>query len=492
MAQDLSFFDYKRAVVADYERPGRNRPMSAHLLGDKTSFYQLSFHNRGSVELEYKLLNMLVQVEELPVHYKNQANHYLESAALFLLRDAKIADNTAEAEGYEAKLAEFQKLRTVQNQPSAAAVATESEWRQSVDTFYKDVYAFASAPTRISTFVRLLSYLNLYRLLTVFSRLSFKFFWNLAAERQWIDAQDKFFGISLQRAALDLPTNFLNFLSVSLFALRLGTHAAAIIKHALSQRKGEKEISVWDRVLKEFSARMMHIMNDIAWVFINLLTNYAAYWQIADPIANAMLALTLVWDCVWLCIHFYREERDWSKKKLELETWRDRTPNSYDRAITVFQLRMLADLQIETRAKYAFMILAGLSITTSYLIFLAGISAMVSAICLVVCVLGFAMYGSADEFAGMMRAYFGELKIKDELSKNTAKFFNTFTQTLLPPFIVMGLLSLGWQVAFLGAIAAVAYAYLPRNLGLGGTAPQQVDAALPLADAEVIHEALRG
>ena len=115
MAQDLSFFDYKRAVVADYERPGRNRPMSAHLLGDKTSFYQLSFHNRGSVELEYKLLNMLVQVEELPVHYKNQANHYLESAALFLLRDAKIADNTAEAEGYEAKLAEFQKLRTVQN-----------------------------------------------------------------------------------------------------------------------------------------------------------------------------------------------------------------------------------------------------------------------------------------------------------------------------------------------------------------------------------------
>lgn len=485
MATDLSFFEYKRTVSDGYERKS-----TVALFSDlnKTQFYRFSFDNRRSIELDYRLLNMLVQVEDLPEHYKRQAEYYIEAGARFLLRDAEIADNTAEAKNYADRLADIA-LQKAQVAQRGAVLATESEWQKSVNRFYKDLYYFLASFSHISNFITVLSYANLYRLVTAFSRLSFKFFWILASERHWLDAQDKLFGYTIQRPALDIPAAGLNFISVAVFALRLVAHGLMIYKHAASQREGEKDIAVWDRIMREFSTRMMHIMNDIAWVIINLFTNYTAVWGISDPVANALVGLTLVWDCSWLVIHWYREERDWAKQQKILEDWRDQATNSFDRELTGFELRMLADLQLETRAKYAFMILAGLSITTSYLLFLAGISGLVSATALCVCVVGFAMYGSADEFAGIIRAYFGDLKIRNEREMMMTKFFTTFTKTLLPPFIVMGLLSLGWQVAVLGAFAAVAYSYAPAKWdcfgpgGAGGSPPQEVFVIPTMAEA---------
>jgi len=467
MTADLSFFDYKKEVIKGYESPSTDAPFN-HL--NDTDFYRFSFYNRSSAELQYKLLNMLVKVYELPQEYRAQAEYYIEAGARFLKRDADIADNTAEAKNYAEKIDYFERRR-VPNQQSA--VATLTEWQKSVDRFHKDLDYFASAPWHVSKIITLLSYTNLYRLVTLFSRLSFKFFWTLASERHWIDAQDKLFSFSLQRPALDIPAAGLNFISVALFAARLAAHGAMIYKHARSKRPGEKDIDPWDRALQEFYARLINIMNDIAWVIINLLTNYAAVWGIADPLANALVTVTLIWDCSWLVIHWVREERAWAKEKTQLLNWNNPRANPIDREITSCSLLMLEDLQLETRAKYAFMILAGASIMTSYLLFLAGISALVSTVALCVCVVGFAMYGSADEFAGVVRAYFGKLKISGEREEMRTKFFNTFTKTMVPPFIVMGLLSLGWQVAVLGAIAAVAYSYAPAKWDCRGIPPEE-------------------
>ena len=475
MTADLSFFDYKSEVITGYKSKSNVSPF--HHLGD-TDFYRFSFYNRGSAELQYKLLNMLVKVENLPQRYIDQAEYYIEAGARFLKRDADIADNTAEAKNYAEKIYYFEKRRAPDEQ---AVDATMTDWQKSVDRFHKDLEYFVSAPWHVSKIITLLSYTNLYRLVTLFSRLSFKFFWNLASERHWIDAQDKLFGYALQRPALDIPAAGLNFISVALFAARLAAHGAMIYKHARSERAGEKDIDPWARAWQEFCARLINIMNDIAWVFINLLTNYAAVWGIADPLANALVTVALIWDCSWLVIHWVREERAWAKEKKHLEDWREKSTDCNDQALTDFNLRMLADLQLETRAKYAFMILAGASIMTSYLLF--GISALVSTVALCVCVVGFAMYGSADEFAGVVRAYLGDLQIRGEREEMRAKFFNTFTKTMLPPFIVMGLLSLGWQVAVLGAIAAVAYSYAPAKWDCRGIPREEVDALPPMADA---------
>ena len=473
MTADLSFFDYKKEVIKGYESRSTDAPFNN--LND-TDFYRFSFYNRSSAELQYKLLNMLVKVDELPTEYRAQAEYYIEAGARFLKRDADIADNTAEAKNYAEKIDYFEKRKAPDDQ---AVDATLTEWQKSVDRFHKDLDYFASAPSHVSKIITLLSYTNLYRLVTLFSRLSFKFFWTLASERHWIDAQDKLFGFSLQRPALDIPAAGLNFISVALFAARLAAHGAMIYKHARSKRPGEKDIDPWDRALQEFYARLINIMNDIAWVIINLLTNYAAVWGIADPLANALVMVALAWDFSWLVIHWVRENRAWNQEKTQLEAWANHSTDSNEQGFILFQLRMLADLKLETHAKYAFMVLACAAIIASYTLFLAGISALVSTVALCVCVVGFAMYGSADEFAGVVRAYFGELKISGEREEMRAKFFNTFTKTMVPPFIVMGLLSLGWQVAVLGAIAAVAYSYAPAKWDCRGITPEEGN-VLPL------------
>lgn len=455
-----NFFDYKQDVLARYERTG-----TADVVNDlnDTEFYHLSFYNRTTAELDYKLLSLLVQVRDLPEACRNRAKFYLKEGAQFLLRDANIADNSAEAKKYQDTITELNRIALVQDPAD-----TRTEWQKSVARFHTDLKGLAATRNHVSKLITLISYLNLYRLVTVFSKLSFKFFWNLAADWKWLDAQNNFFGYSIQRTALDLPTNFLNFLSVAIFAARLAARGGVIYKHAISERVGEKDIPVYDRIMREFSTGMINIMNDIAWVIINLLTNYAAYWGIADPLANTLLAMTLAWDCSWLFIHWYREERDMGMrvgKEGELNLWRTQNQNiNLNEGMFIgYQLQMLADMKLEVRAKYIFSIVAALSITTGYLIFLAQISALISTLCLVICVIGFAMYGSADEFGSFIRARFGQMQLEGERAAMQTKFINTFFQTLLPPFIVMGLLSLGWQTAFLGAVGAVAYSYMPAR-----------------------------
>ncbi|NDH68536.1 MAG: hypothetical protein EBY22_11670 [Gammaproteobacteria bacterium] len=115
MTADLSFFDYKKEVIKGYESRSTDAPFN-HL--NDTDFYRFSFYNRSSAELQYKLLNMLVKVDELPQEYRAQAEYYIEAGARFLMRDADIADNTAEAKNYAEKIDYFERRR-VPNQQAA-------------------------------------------------------------------------------------------------------------------------------------------------------------------------------------------------------------------------------------------------------------------------------------------------------------------------------------------------------------------------------------
>ena len=203
---------------------------------------------------------------------------------------------------------------------------------------------------------------------------------------------------------------------------------------------------------------------------MNALTNFGL---LSDPVSNALLAVTLVYDCTWLAIHWYRKERDLLLKQTELIAWKNEPGNSHDIEntddieITELQLIMLKDMQWEIRCKYAFTIVACLSIITSYLLFLAAISAAVSTVCLFICVGGFAMYGSADEFGGWMRAEFGALKLQNERDTIRAKLFKHFTQAFCSPVLVMGLMAFSWQVAFLAAAGAFMIQYLPEKWEFG-------------------------
>jgi hypothetical protein len=149
--------------------------------------------------------------------YKKHSENFIEAGARFLLRDAEIADNSAEARHYQDKITYFERRRA--GIPvSPVAQASGNQWQTAWERLQNDAGYWFAARLHMSRFITLLSYLNLYRLVTVFARFSVKFFWLLSAELQWLDAQDRLLGIvPVQRNDLVLPAAWLNFLSVFYF-----------------------------------------------------------------------------------------------------------------------------------------------------------------------------------------------------------------------------------------------------------------------------------
>ena len=109
-----------------------------------------------------------------------------------------------------------------------------------------------------------------------------------------------------------------------------------------------------------------------------------------------------------------------------------------------------------------FSILAGLSIMTSYLLVLAMASAVVSAIGLTICVVGFGMYASADEFAAWGRAHYAKApQIANAEEKARAAFFKAWAKATLTPLLIVAAFSISWQIAVLALIFIAARPYLP-------------------------------
>ncbi len=453
---DLSFFDYKKTVLAEYTAAKSVTPFDK--LTD-TEFYSLSFHNRTMFELEYQLLETVLKTKHLPQRFELEAAYYLETLAHFLARDARIAGNTAEEAKYLGKIKAFATVSAVP-MPS-----TETEFRKSLNQFYQDCSDFLSTPFHVSKVITLLSYLNLYRLLTLFSRLSCKSFWTLAQDNHWIDANNHLLGRPINRSILDNTADLFNFLSVSLFALRLVAHLSMIVKHATSQREGEKDIHSGLRAFQEFYVRMAHIMNDIVWLIINFLTNYPSLSGISDPLANTLLVCTLVYDSLSLVALWYVKEKEWFAQHQALIGWKSKGNANLNRdemTLTDLNIVLLKDLRFEMRVKYAFSILAGLSIMTSYLLVLALASPAVSTLGFFMCVVGFGMYASADDFAAWMRALFGEMKIENEAQQAQTAFFSTWSKSTFTPLLMVGLVTVSWELALLAMVAVAVRPYIPK------------------------------
>ncbi|PJD94100.1 MAG: hypothetical protein CK424_00670 [Legionella sp.] len=468
MTADLSFFDYQRKIVAGYDS---NNGEDVHHFSElnETDFYRLSFQHRMTFELEYQLLEKLLKTNDLPAHLKPRVEYYLECCAHFLLRDAQIAENTAESIKYQDTINTFAQRRVI---PAVVTIpATETEFRQSLNQFYQDFNGFLATRFHVSKVITLLSYINLYRLLTLFSRLSLKSFWTLAQDNKWLDVNNHLFGQPINRSILDNTAGVFNFLSVSVFALRLTAHLSMIAKHATSQRAGEKDIDWRQRAFQEFYVRMANIMNDIVWVIINLLTNYASIWGISDPLSNLLLCCTLVYDSISLGVLWYVKEKEWHAEKVLLSNYRNSNSafNSQDDGLTDLKLQLISDMQLEMRVKFAFSILAGLSIMTSYLLVLALASTAVATLGFSMCVVGFGMYASADDFATWMRAEFGALKIDGEKQQAKIAFLTTWAKSTLTPLFMVGLVTISWELALLAMVFVAVRPYIPK---FGGSPSQ--------------------
>ncbi|MCR9192352.1 MAG: hypothetical protein NXI01_06790 [Gammaproteobacteria bacterium] len=469
-----AFFEYRRDVLRNFDAratqsAAENLPLPS--FGERSysdeAFYKSSFNIRIEAELEYAVLDALSCLKEVPESIKTRADYYLEACARLLEQDANIAENTAEAERYSTKILEQKALRNTivqQNNPALPNHADRrrfwEELQKGWQQFRADLDYLLSARSRISIVIFLLSYINLYRLLSLFSRFSVKAFWSLASEKTWIDLQDKIWGHKINRAILDTPTELYNILSVALFITRFSAHFAMIAKHARSQKDGERQIPWQKRAWREFYVRMPHMVNDFVWAIMNFVTNYAALLGIAAATATMMLFCTLVFDICWLLTQWYCKEQDWKQEKDGLLAWNEKCTDTEEREFVALQLKILDDLHLQMQVLYLSQVLAGLAIMSSYALVLMMGSALVSSFALVVCVAGFGMYGSANEFSIFMRAQFGKQRLKGEEQAGW-EWLSVWAKFTFTPLVLAGAFTLGWPVGVMATLLIAARPYLP-------------------------------
>lgn len=448
--------------------------------GSIGSFYRFSFRSRITAVLEYKLLsdilkdsNCLTSVNKACVEFKH------EQLKKMLLIDATLAGNTHEIKDY--------------NDSTPAQVTDKDEagtWQKK--KFYKDLNDLYAILKEISVIISWLGFLNIYRLVSTFARLSWSQFWQLMQDQELLDAHDRLMGHHVNRRILQDAAVVFNFLSVFLFAARLICQVSMVVKHAVWRTPAEaaSELDRWELIKRELYTRKGNLINDVAWVLINELTNYHDYWSISEALANTITMYGLIYDLVWILAQLAFKEWEHYDKYWELQAAKltaNANNDTVELAIIQAELDKLDDTVLEVRASYGFQLLAWSFVCTGFNTAIACSSAAPMALGFLACSIGFGMYLSADAFAAYVRTchvqhkQLGQQSTADPLiieARN--KFIKTLLKSVLVPVFLIGMFTLSWPLALLCAVAWVAYdRYSPEKADKPKTEN--------LAEAEVIE-----
>lgn len=446
MTTQLSLFNqYKKDISENYTASRDGIPQAstpkAWTSSDDQAFYRFSFKNRITAELESQLLECIVSNSDLTSEQQKRAEFYLNISRADLSRDARLGDTTIAAEA------------------PVAVMGKDGVWNP-LPKMQQDIQDLFSTPLHVAKIINWLSFLNLYRLIGTFSRLSWSSFWALAAKYQIIDDHNKIFGHEIDRAILNNSATVFNFLSVGLFAARFAAHMSMILKHAIVKRThAEQGISPLELALHEFYIRAPNILNDLVWGIINLLTNYSQLWGISAALANQLTIVTLVFDFSWIIGQWYLKERELSAKHGELMAFHKslEAVDSDDIAISSYKLMALKDMQLEVRALYLFQIFACLSIISGYLAVLTFSSAAVAPIGFLACVIGFGMYAGCGDFAAFIRASYGHFQSSPETQQALgSKFVVTVAKSAMIPALLVGVFTFNFPVAVIATLLYVA------------------------------------
>lgn len=415
---------------------------------DDQSFYQFSFKNRITAELEYELLKGIVNDPKVK-EQRERIILYVNTLAEYLYKDARLAGNTAEMK----KFVTFSESANI-----------EAEAWDPLKKFQQDCVDLLSTLQHVTKIINWLSFLNLYRLIGNFSRFSWSSFWNVAAIYHFIDEQDRLFGQTINRSVLDNASDAFNFLSVFVFAARLIAHLSMIFKHAFLRTEAEQGISPFELACYELYIRIANVLNDTVWFTVNLLTNYPGLWGISAALANTITSITLLFDLSWLFCQWYLKECELAAKYHEFkhlsEFEPEREVNADDLVIHQAELLALEDKQLYVRALYLFQIGACFSIIGGYLSVITVASVAATPIAFLGCVIGFGMYAGSEDFAAYIKASYGHaLKSNAEIQVARSKVITTITKATLVPVLLVGAFTINFPTAL---VATVLYFMIDR------------------------------
>jgi DNA-binding transcriptional MerR regulator len=119
---------------------------------------------------------------------------------------------------------------------------------------------------------------------------------------------------------INTPKNFLNILSVALFAIRLVIDFIMIVKHCTNTfcNESEKEVPRLTRLKQELKKRGFDIANNIVWGTANFVTNYNELCHISAPFANYIIAGLLIFDAALVGLRWWKASLEYEDNRLGL------------------------------------------------------------------------------------------------------------------------------------------------------------------------------
>ena len=344
-----------------------------------------------------------------------------------------------------------------------------------------------------------LGFINLYRILFVFSRLAVKQSLVLANQLKWLESLSHLFNMPFDMNSLisriNAPNGVFNLLSVGLFEVRLCIILSEIMKHALfAPTKKESSRSKSERLKQELFERFLDIYNDLAWSIVNTMCNFG---YLADPIAFQLTAVFLLFDALALITRYYLARQDYLLKKeqydLELQAF-DMTDQTPKKQLLQEQKHQLDIEWGANGAKLlflsagAFLLMGGFSAT-----FLLATPAGGALCFMVACTVAVAMFLSSGQYQAYTKAKLiqqsslpNDKQSLEDVSHTRWSFYKAMAKNTVMPLVMVTAFAIYWPGALVLALAyivnenrgtsPVQHSVIPKQL----TADQMLEADVGL------------
>lgn len=406
--QGLPWFD-QQAKAASFTFLSQNRSLIEHEFNDlfvtlKQHDQELLFINKKIEKLELKT-NTAAEIAVLNSRKEVLEQWIIERRGFWLncYYYARLLKEYHDAYGKESNYGKW--CIEIQERINSPTLIPAQETKAWMTKLLDDVRELASTPWRIGKIRDWVAFANIYRIHTVFCRLTAKGFLNIAAEFKLLDSLKSLLGWEVNIPNLDAPANVYNAASVGLFAIRFMIHTGLLVKHVFVPTDKERDGEHWydhayERFIAELNKRYCVMLNDVAWSSVNALSNYAIYFNLSSTFANWLTAGFLCFDVALLIWRRRLEEQDYLLKKqqyltelgvLDINDLNDVQP--LERKILLEQLKRLEARWEAKSATYWFDVAAAAVLLASFstAIFITS-PAIVTPLCFLAITIGASMY----------------------------------------------------------------------------------------------------
>ncbi len=417
-----------------------------------TDYYQLAARSLEFIEQDYSLLKSLHEDETLPANVREIIKSHLVFDTLLLAHHARYYQGIKKSQQYT------ETLNTLVPQAQAQAL-------------HNNILPLAAARDTCLFF-------NLYRLFCVFSRLTWVCLIALAEQCGLVDGQDRIAGTSIQLHldAFKMLAAICNAASVGFYMFTFCTNASISLKHILAGTEEERSVGWYDQVCFELWKRHWRLVNDGVWCFINLLTNFAPYFHLAQPLADKITTCFLILDLVWLYWGYLTSVAVLQRQRDIYAAY----PDNY--ALKQILLDEVDHLLRKKDYEYTLYAIAACLYMCGFTMVLLWPSLVIMSIAFAMCTLAMAMYSkeSTKRFIIMLDTWAqapGEHAAEENQAAMNNFAWALFVNTMMP-FLIVGSYALSFPLGMILTIGSFAYTLdaLP-DLSLGNDDP--VAAAAP-------------